>query len=221
MGLAVEHDITHTTREAWLDALVGLMRPEFEAAGVELPETVKTSAGFPPRGGLAEKTRTRGCCMYGTDGSAHVFLNPTEDLPVDIFGVLRHELVHAALGKDVEDHGPKFKALGLRLGLEGKPREMFPKLEVLDRFNSHMLPGLGWYPHIRLEPNMKKKKQTTRMLKIVCDGCETAQGSLNTSLAHDEYVLRGSKTQLERGVPQCPVCELDMNMEEHEEDQDD
>jgi hypothetical protein len=210
----LEHEITHKTREGWLDELVDMMRPEFEAAGVPLP-VVKTSAGFPPRGGLGEKKKTRGCCMYGSDGSAHVFLNPTEDIPVDIFGVLRHELVHAALGKDESEknggHGQKFKALGLKVGLEGKPTEMFPKLEVLDRFNSHMLPKLGWYPHIKLEPNRQKKKQTTRMLKIVCDGTERHDdGTLNTALAHDEYVLRGSKTQLDRGVPDCPVCGLEM-----------
>jgi hypothetical protein len=212
-----EHEIKHATREEWMDSLVEKMRGTFEEAGRALPE-VKCSAGFPPRGGLAPKTRTRGCCMFGPDGSAHVFVSPLEDLPGDVFGIMLHELVHAACGPrkpgEKSGHGKDFKALGLKVGLEGKPKVMWPKDEVVQWFMDKTLAELGWYPHKRLEPDIKEKPQSTRMLKVQCNGTrQRADGQLETRLAHDDYTLRGSKSQLERGVPLCPICGQDMTVD--------
>jgi hypothetical protein len=219
------YPILHETREAWLDALVAKLRDWFTVVGKPLPDVIKTSPGWPPKGGMAPKARVRGTCMYGTDKSAHVFLNPTEDIPQDIFGIMLHELVHAAIGprkndKEKGGHGPDFKALGLKVGLAGKPKEMWPKDEITQQFTDRLLPELGWYPHIRLDPETREKPQSTRMLKVECDGTRhTPDGNLETRLAHDTYKLRGSKTQLERGVPLCPVCGLDMRVDWPETDE--
>jgi hypothetical protein len=209
-----DYEIKHDTREGWLNALVAKMRPTFDAAGEKLPEKVTMSPGYPPKGGLAEKNKVLGACMFSEDGSAHIFMNPEYDIPQEVFEVVSHELVHAALGPDEArekgGHTDAFKALGLKVGLEGRPAKMKPKQQVIDDFTKHWLPELGWYPHTRLEPQVKPKKQSTRMLKVWCDGNETVEGELRTTMAHEEYTLRGAKKQLDRGVPVCPVCGLDM-----------
>ena len=210
-----EHDIRYGIREEWLEHAVGLMRPEFEAAGAPLPPIIRVACGFPSRGGLATKKRVLGECWHdiaSADKVCQIYVSPMEDMPDKVFSVLRHELMHTVTKPG---HGSDFKALGLKMGMEGKPNEMLASNEVLAHFNEHQLEKLGWYPHVRLEPKDKKKKQGTRMLKIFCDGVEKRDdGTFNLSIAHDEYVLRGSQKVIDRGLPDCPVCGLGMQVDE-------
>jgi hypothetical protein len=48
------------TRESWLLKLTDKLRPMFEGAGFPLPEKIRTSCGFPSKGGLATKKQRIG-----------------------------------------------------------------------------------------------------------------------------------------------------------------
>lgn len=210
-----DYEIKHRLREEWLEEAAEMMRPEFEAAGSPLPEKVRVACGFPSRGGLAKKRRVLGECWHDVaapDKVCQIYISPLDDMPDEVFSTLRHELMHTVTKKG---HGPDFKALGKKMGMEGKPKEMRACQEVMDHFREHQLPRLGWYPHVRLEPKEEKKKQNTRMLKIFCDGVRKREdGSLDMSMVHDDYVVRAAQKTIDRGLPICPVCETDMKLEE-------
>ncbi len=210
-----EHPIIHELREEWLEAAVTLMRPEFEAVGAVLPEKIRVACGFPSHGGLATKRKVLGECWHaeGTaDKICQIYINPTEDMPDRVFSILRHELMHTVTKKG---HGSDFKALGLKLGMEGKPKEMMANEEVTAFFKEHQLPKLGWYNQVRLEPTEKQKKQSTRMKKVWCDGVtKDDAGRMHLEGAHDEYVVRMAQKQIDRGLPTCGVCEREMEVDE-------
>ena len=52
---------------------------------------------------------------------------------------------------------------------------------------------IGKYPHKELPPNPNRKKQTTRMIKVICPNC-------------DEYHVRMSKTMYLLAAPVCGYC---------------
>ncbi len=106
--------------------------------------------------------------------------------PVEVLGVLAHELVHELEGVAV---GGDFRKLAVAIGLEGKMTATVagPKLrETLEGISG----SLGAYPHCALSPGLSEvKKQGTRLLKLQC-----ACG----------YVLRVTRKWVEVGLPTCP-----------------
>jgi len=95
----------------------------------------------------------------------------------------------------VEDgHGPKFKAFCSALGLTGKATEAVPGPDTRQWLEDEVLPMLGAYPHAAVDPS-QRKKQGTRMIKLVCP--ETG------------YTVRTTKKWLAHGVPVSPAgCEM-------------
>ena len=77
-----------------------------------------------------------------------------------------------------------------------------PSEELLDRLSrvvQSVVAQYGDYP--AAEVNLPTRPtQGTRLLKVAC------------SNNHDEYVVRMSRTQYERGRPQCGVCMCRMNI---------
>lgn len=63
--------------------------------------------------------------------------------------------------------------------------------------------GFGAYPHA-LVPVQARRTQTTRLLKVACTG--------NTMRAHEEYIVRMSAAQFDRGAPMCGVCGSRMSL---------
>jgi hypothetical protein len=141
------------TREAWLQAAVLGLRPDFEPIA-PLPDNLHVSVGFPSRGGLSQKgSKTIGECWNGCCSA----------------DVLVHELIHAALPKGTGHKGP-FKRAMLALGLTGKPTATTAGPELTERLNG-LLSEIGPYPHPALTHQNTAKKQTTRMLKALCPLC--------------------------------------------------
>ena len=106
-------------------------------------------------------------------------------------------MVHAAVGNKA-GHGAVFKRCALKVGLAGKMRsttvgpELKPVLETL-------VATLGAYPHAKLNLGMGRKKQSTRMVKQCCEGCE--------------YIVRSSQKCIdEHGPVICPSCNNPMEV---------
>lgn len=196
-------------REAWLQAAIEDLRPLFRGHGYELGQ-VHVSVGWPSSGGLGNRKRTIGQCWCGTtseDGKPHVFISPllTGD-PKDPMGALAtlvHELVHVVVGTEAK-HGPKFAKCATKLGLAGKPTSTHAGDDLIARL-VQLAEKLGPFPHSKLTPTEKQKKQTTRMHKCECGICG--------------FTVRLSKKWAEVGAPICPTDKQPMNLELPEGDE--
>ena len=187
--------MTYSTREEWLNAASTGLAPLFTSVGHGLGVPVRLSMGFPSVRALSLKKRTVGEC-WGTeassDGHAQVLVSPLLDDPLEILGVVAHELGHAVLGSKIGHRRP-FAKLMVDLGLVGKATATEPGPIFIER-TEQLLYDLGSLPHVRLDPGFRlKKKDGTRQLKCWCDDCG--------------YVARTSQKWLDAaGPPICPAC---------------
>lgn len=186
-------DNTYTSREAWLTAAALGLRPLFERVGHPLIVPVRLSVGFPSKGALSMKRRTVGECWTveaSSDGHAEIMVSPLIDDSLDVIGTVAHELGHAVLGQKV-GHKRPFANLMDELGMEGKATATVPG----PRFRaetSDLLDRLGPFPHGRLIPLLKEKKEKIVVHRCVCPKCG--------------YVARVIRRWLETaGPPLCPV----------------
>lgn len=161
------------TREEWLQRFTELARPHFKKAGSPLPKKVRVSVGFPSKGIRAKSIGECWASTASKDGVCEIFLRPSlQDDSSRIADVLTHELCHAALGHDV-GHGKPFKLLATSLGLTGKMTATIAG-EGWHAWADPIVKQLGKFPGAKLEGMLAggKKKQGTRMLKLVCDTCD-------------------------------------------------
>lgn len=197
-------------REAWLQAAIEDLRPLFKGHGYDLGQ-VHVSVGWPSSGGLGTRKRTIGQCWCGTtseDGKPHVFISPLlagdpKD-PMGALATLVHELVHVVVGTEAK-HGPKFAKCAHKLGLEGKPTSTSAGEGLIGRL-VQLVEKLGPFPHAKLTPAEKLKKQTTRMHKCECGICG--------------FTVRLSKKWAEVGAPICPTDNKPMNLDLPPEEDD-
>jgi hypothetical protein len=161
------------TREEWLARFTEASRPFFKKAGHPLPKKVRCSVGFPSKG---IRAKSIGECWADTatkDGVCEIFIRPSlQDDGSRIADVLTHELCHAALGHE-EGHGKTFKYLATSLGLTGKMTATTAG-PAWHEWADPIVKALGKFPGARLDGQLAggKKKQTTRMLKLVCNECD-------------------------------------------------
>ena len=162
---------TFETREAWLDKAVSLFKHSVERATACPLPLIKVACGFPARKALARKKRAIGEC-WGKEATAsetaHVFISPLIDDPVEVLAVLIHELSHAALPAKIK-HGRAFAIAVKKIGLEGKPTNTIPGPTFDKVCRDTLLPLLGLYPHTKFEPKIPEKKQSTRLRLYECD----------------------------------------------------
>lgn len=187
----------YETREAWLNAMTDLLRPDFPEDAA-LPDNIRMTCGFPSQGGRPGKRQALGECWpsdNSEDDHFEVFITPMRHDSVVVSGILVHELIHAAVGCDCGHRGA-FRTVALTLGLEGKMTEtsVGEKLESL--LQDHV-ERLGPYPHASLSLS-EKPPQSTRMKKIECPECG--------------YMVRASQKWIDVGVPTCP-CGTEMKTE--------
>lgn len=182
------------TREEWLTDAVEWLKPMIvQAGGNTFTRPVRISVSFASR---SPRKRIGECwhCEASSDGSNQVFISPTMDDALQVLGVVAHELIHAS-DNGASKHSGYFVKVMKAIGLEGKPTATAPG-DTFTRLVQPLLKQLGKYPHAALDFSLNAtKKQTTRMLKIVCDN-------------HDEpYILRASRKTLDIGLPTCPCGE--------------
>lgn len=193
-------DYKYETREAWLTGFASKVRPWFDQAGYSLPSNgevntlnIRFSCGFPigSRGGK----KATGECWATTaskDGHFEIFISPVLDIPIDVAATCLHELVHSAVPSHSR-HGGAFKILAKRLGLEGRMTSTFPSVALIERLND-VIASLGLYPHAKLSPSDRPKKDGTRLIKVLCPKCR--------------YTARVTRKWLDIGYPTCPCGEI-------------
>jgi len=192
------------TREAWLRAATGELRPYFAARDLEIPENIRFAIAFPSTGRNGNRVGEAWHCSTSEDGNFEIIVRADLADPVEILGVLTHELVHIVLPVDA-GHGKLYRDAALKIGLEGKMRHAMPG-KLLRAHLVELAPTLGPLPHARLNiergrdnkgPADRPKKQGTRLLKAECPECAKAD---------DPYVARIAASPARRkGPPHCPL----------------
>jgi hypothetical protein len=185
----------HANRETWLLAAVeeldALILDETGAAKAP----VRVSCGWPSTGAIKRanaKSRRIGECWHSGasgDGTREIFISPALDHPVEVVGVLLHELIHAYLPEEVGHKAP-FARIARAVGLAGKPTATFVEAETdLAETIVEIIRRLGEYPHKVLD-RAPRTPEKTRMLKVECPCCG--------------YILRTARKNLEeRGFVRC------------------
>lgn len=180
----------HETREGWLSHALVLISKRFSEQGYSLPQGVRISCGFPVGSRGGKKILGQAISQAASAAGLHeTFISPVIDDPVIALGVVAHEYGHHSVGIDA-GHGPKFKAFCAAVGLTGKATEAMPGPDLQAWLRDDVLPFLGAYPHAAVDPS-QRKKQSTRMIKLVCP--ETG------------YTVRTTKKWLALGVPTSPA----------------
>jgi hypothetical protein len=182
--------------------MTNMLRPAFDAAGATLPAHVRVSCGWTSQRALSAKSRRIGECwpsQSSADQAREIFISPCLGDAAQASAVLVHELVHAAL--DCQGgHGPQFRKLAVKLGLEGKMTATVAGEDLTKRLNA-LVAEIGPYPHATLDRSMRPK-QSTRMIKVVCPDCG--------------YTVRTTRQWIEQGLPTC-ACGAEMELPEGDE----
>jgi hypothetical protein len=190
------------SREAWLRSATNELRPHFAKFGLDIPEAIRFSIAFTSQGKKSKVAGEVWPASATDDGHCELIVRADFADPLDVLGILVHQLIHAALPPDAK-HGKSFRDAALRLGLEGPMRSTMPGAALRERLNA-LAASLGPLPHARLnfdrvslsgvEIADRPKKQTTRMLKAEClaRGCG--------------YTVRVAARWLaDMGAPHCPT----------------
>lgn len=164
---------THTTREGWLvDAMAALDKEFFAENGYELPEKLQVSCGFPR--GISKAIGQ--CCdpQVSADGTTQMFICPSlgKD-PIQVLGVLLHEMIHAAVGIECGHRGA-FRKLAKEFGLEGKMTATFVAEETDLHRKMEVINGrLGPYPHAPMKKTQKRGKGGSGWVRLMSPEDET------------------------------------------------
>jgi hypothetical protein len=184
----------YDSREAWLRAATDQLRSDFKADGYTVPSNIRFAIAFPSTGRKGNRVGECWASSMSADNHFEIIIRADQSEPVEVLGILVHELVHAVLPIDA-GHGKLFREVALKIGLEGKMIHAMPGLQLRNRL-TELADNLGPLPHARLKiergPADRPKKQGTRMLKAECELCG--------------YTVRiASKWVKEVGPPACPA----------------
>ena len=166
----------HDTRESWLRSATAALRPYFDSCGFVIPDNIRFAIAFPSTGRRGARI---GECWHSStsdDGNFEIIIRADIADPVEVLGVLVHELVHVVLPVDA-GHGKLYRDAAIKLGLEGPMRHAMPNHLLRPRL-VELAESLGALPHARLNiergrdnrPADQPKKQRARLLKAECAG---------------------------------------------------
>ena len=108
----------NVTREDWLNNAVIELRPIFKSVGFPLPDNIRVTCGFPSRHArsLNRAIGEHWSAKASDDNTHEILISPVEDSPIEVFGILVHELSHSAT--DGDGHKGNFPRLVRSLWLE-------------------------------------------------------------------------------------------------------
>jgi hypothetical protein len=186
------------TREQWLLDAAAVIKKSIFATPLRKglgswPKKLRISCGFPSRRGASAKKMVIGQAWSppaSEDGSWQIFINPVLISREDVLATLVHEIVHCCLPLG-SGHGPKFRALAVAVGLEGKMTATSASPALAKTLKGLKLPTKK-YPHSKLSaarPEGAPKKQGTRMLKVFCPDCG--------------WTCRATAKWISEGLPTC------------------
>ncbi len=195
-------------REAWLTTLLTEhVAPHIkERTGMTVPvKKIKISVGFPASRARPNRKGdfTVGVCFHGEQqagGFHHIFIHPARAVPMSnsgegIIETVMHEVLHATLPCGVSHKAPFAKA-AKACGLEGKPTSTNAGPELV-KLAQGWAKKLGKYDHTAVNAG-GVKKQTTRLLKVLCPDCGYAEEG------ETGYTIRTTQKWLNYGTPTCP-----------------
>jgi hypothetical protein len=206
-------------REVWLHKMAELMRPRFEGFGYPLP-SFRVSIGFTSGGKKSRANAEVWSTSASGDGHHEIFIRPDYDDPIEVAGLLAHELTHTAVGF-AQGHSGKFAKVALAIGLNRPLTSTTPGPKFAE-WVAPFIEQLGPLPHAKLrfgnsagagfiggfKVRERKKaaasgdddgggiftsappKQTTRLHKVACADCG--------------YTARVAQKWLDIGAPHCP-----------------
>lgn len=159
-----------STREAWLRAGTNELRPYFASLGYKIPENIRYALSFTSGG----KRGIEGECWhpeFSADGHYEIIIKADREDPVEILGILVHQLIHSLLSAAVK-HGKAFRDIAVRVGcMEGKMSHALPSPPLRERL-AVIAATLGPLPHAKLDlisgANSAKKKSGVRLIKAEC-----------------------------------------------------
>jgi len=185
---------THPNRESWLQAAINELRLDFERLGYALPDKIRSAIAFTSTGKRGHMPGEVWHPESSDDQHFEVIIRADIADPVDVLGVLVHELIHTLLPPAVK-HGKQFRNIAHRIGLEGQMRHTRPTPILKERLQK-LAVSLGALPHAKLNfinGSDVAKKQATRHLKAECDadGCG--------------YRVQISAKWARAALPNCPM----------------
>jgi hypothetical protein len=178
-------------REAYLNYITNTYaRPHFKAQGYDIPDNVRMSCS------LTSHKKAIGQCWSSEaseDKHFEIFIHPSQSDSLEVIDTLIHELVHATVGLKAGHKAP-FKKCANAVGLVGQMRSAGAG-EELKATIAQWIAEAGQYPHATLTQS-GIKKQSTRMIKCVCNNCG--------------YQVYTSKKWIEVALPVCPNSECEI-----------
>ena len=180
-------------REQWLtQAAQDLETTLFAPLDKSLPTKWRVSCSWPSSRASGKNSKgTIGQCFYpsaSADGTSEMLVSMSQDDPIEVLAILAHEMIHAIEGAAV-GHGAPFKRTALAIGLTGKMTATIAG-DAFKQSAQPIIDNLGDYPHAAIDLT-KRKKQTTRMVKMLCGDCG--------------YIARTSRANIEKhGATICP-----------------
>lgn len=183
------------TREEWLIDAVALLRPLIGFDG-----EVRVSTGWPSVGGTRKKGKRIGECwkpQAAKDGVPHIFISPILEEPVIVLSTLLHELIHAKYPE--AKHKGAFVMEARSAGLVAPWTATMPSDDLIEKLKG-VASMLGDYNHSALVPTAQENKQSTRMLKVICND--------------SGYLVRMTRKWVDEwGTPVCPCHNNRMELE--------
>ena len=168
----IQNKLFNGTREEYLQKAKDELNDRvFKQAGYEIPE-VKIACSWAL--GTADKNKkTLGQCVPRSWSKANIneiMIMPTVDDSEQVIDTLAHELVHA-VDDNKSGHGAGFRKICLAVGLNGSSQMRYACAgDELKQTITEIVKDIGLYPHSELQIH-KRKRQTTRMLKVSCTEC--------------------------------------------------
>lgn len=161
----------YKTREEWLFAGYNELHSYFRTLGYKLPDNVRFALSFTSGG----KRGMEGECWhseFSADNTFEIIVKADRDDPVEILGILVHQLVHTLLPPEAK-HGKTFRDIALRVGMEGRMSHALPAPPLRERLTA-VADALGPLPHAKLDllsGAIGTKKSGAKMLKVECAQC--------------------------------------------------
>jgi hypothetical protein len=157
-------------REAWLTELALQVQPIFRGFRVA---PYRVTCGWPSRGAVGLKSRVIGQChgAQSSKGGFHeLFISPVLEEPLQVAGVICHEMAHVVAGVEA-NHGAGFVKVCKHAGITGsKPKQAMPGPKLNDDLKK-MLESMGDYPHAAIVPQFKEVVKPPSSFSLVCSEC--------------------------------------------------
>lgn len=196
----------YDSRETWLRAATKELRPHFEQAGYPLPDRMRFAIALTSSGrNIESRPGETWHSSTSADDTWEIIIRADKSDPVEVLGILVHELVKTTLPIEA-GHGKLYKKAAVALGLQGPARTASPT-PLLSHRLADIAATLGPLPHATLDiakgprpvprPVGAPKKQKARMRKAEC----TVQNEDGKICG---YTVRLASVWAELGPPGCP-----------------